>query len=110
MLQEGKKLIDGVKQGRKEEYDDLLQKIKKAAKRINDNLQHEDGRLKNFESNIMKPSDKGKIPDGELLFLNKEIARNKASINSSMTLTNEILDDSLQVVPDPSGVEPEDIQ
>ena len=57
----------------------------------------------------MRPSDKGKIPDGELLFLNKEINRNKASINTSKTITNQVLDDSLQVVPDPSGLEVEDI-
>lgn len=111
VLLDGKKLIDGVKSARKDEYDDLMLKIKKAAKNINGNLQNEGQRLKSFETNVMKPGEttEGKIPDDEILFLNKEIARNRAAINTSKTITNEVLDDSLQVVPDSSGVEVEDI-
>jgi hypothetical protein len=71
--------------------------IKKLAKKINDDLSTEDKRLKAFEINVIKPNEgkDGKISDGDMLFLNKEITRYQAAIVSSETTTNEVLDDSM---------------
>jgi hypothetical protein len=44
-LQDTKKYIDGVINGRKEEYDDLLKQIQKVAKKVNDDINEQDGRL-----------------------------------------------------------------
>jgi len=48
-IADGKRYVDSVSSGRKEEYDDLIRKIQKAAKIIRENGDEQKGRLENFE-------------------------------------------------------------
>lgn len=83
---------------KKEEYDDLLRKIQKLAKKIFDDADELSKRLQNFEKKIVEPQGNNEyIADSDLQFLKKEIARNKNCLVSAKSMTQEIIDDSVRV-------------
>jgi TnpA family transposase len=44
-LQDSRKYIDSVTNGRRDDYDDLLKQIQKISKKVNDDIHQENGRL-----------------------------------------------------------------
>lgn len=79
-MADAKKYVDNVAGGRKEEYDDLIRKIQKAAKSIRDGGEEQKGRLDEFTAKNLEGDISMLIPDQDLLFLNKEVTRYSGSI------------------------------
>jgi len=81
-LADAKKYVEGVASGRKDEYDDLIKKIQKAAKNIRDGGDEQKGRLDDFTTKNLEGDIANLIPDQDLLFLNKEVTRYNGSIGT----------------------------
>jgi cell division septum initiation protein DivIVA len=79
---DAKKYVENVAGGRKEEYDDLIKKIQKAAKAIRDGADEQKGRIDDFTNKNLEGDISNLIPDQDLLFLNKEVTRYNGSIVS----------------------------
>ena len=113
-LQDSRKYIDSVTNGRRDEYDDLLKQIQKVSKKVNDDIHQEDGRLQAFETQVIMPND-GKfsvIADPDLLFLKKELNRNKGSLLTYKSSNDDILSDALDMKKEKlldKNIEPEDL-
>jgi len=84
-MADAKKHIDNVSGGRREEFDDLIKKIQRAAKKIKDDGEEQDGRLTDFEHKNLKSDIANMIPDSDFLFLNKEVTRYRGSLGTLMT-------------------------
>ena len=66
---------------RKEEYDDIIKHIQRVAKRIHDDCDEQMNRLDEFEDKNMSPDAVKNIPDQDVVFLKKEVARYQASLD-----------------------------
>jgi len=82
LLADAKKYLDNVSGGRKEEYDDLIKKIQKAAKSIRDGGEEQKQRLIDFTNKNLDGDISTLIPDQDLMFLNKEVTRYNGSLHS----------------------------
>lgn len=79
-MADAKKYVESVAGGRKDEYDDLIRKIQKAAKAIRDGGDEQKQRLDDFNAKNLEGDIATLIPDQDLLFLNKEVTRYNGSI------------------------------
>lgn len=81
-IADAKKYIENVALGRKDDYDDLIKKIQKSAKAIRDGGEDQQKRLDEFTNKNIEGDIGTLIPDADLLFLNKEVARYNGSIKA----------------------------
>lgn len=84
-MADAKKYVENVAGGRKEEYDDLIKKIQKAAKAIRDGGEEQKQRLDDFNTKNLEGDISNLIPDQDLLFLNKEVTRYYGSLQTLQT-------------------------
>jgi len=80
LVQDAKKYTENVSAARKEEYDDFIKHIQRVAKRIRDESDEQLNRLDEFEDKNMNSDVVQNIPDQDIIFLRKEVARYRASI------------------------------
>ncbi len=96
-MADAKKHIDNVSSGRKEEFDDIIKKIQKAAKKIKEDGDEQLNRLDDFENKNLKTDIANVIPDSDFLFLNKEVTRYRGSLQSLMSCKDNTLEDSIKI-------------
>ena len=96
-MADAKKYVENVANGRKDEYDDLIKKIQKAAKAIRDGGEEQKQRLDDFNAKNLEGDISSLIPDQDLLFLNKEVTRYYGSIAALQTQKDQILEDSTKI-------------
>ena len=93
-----KKYSDSVQGEQRDEYDDLLRKIQKLAKKVVEDVEEQGGRLDAFEEKLLDTSGGSQhVADADMLFLKKEVARYRAAISACRGMTNELLDDSVRI-------------
>jgi chromosome segregation ATPase len=97
IMADAKKYIENVAGGRKEEYDDLIRKIQKAAKSIRDGGEEQKQRLDEFIGKNLEGEISSLIPDQDLLFLTKESTRYQGSLKSLQSQKDETLDASTKI-------------
>lgn len=95
--------------------DDLLRKIGKLDKKVNQELDEVEDRLENFEGKINDPSAADGIPDSDLIFVKKEINRNRGAAQVVRGIANDNVADAQDIKEDierrpNNDVEPEDVQ
>lgn len=95
--QEVQKYIDSISAGRKEEFDDLIKKIQKAAKHIRDGGEEQKTRLDTFSKKYLDGDMAKLISDGDLLFLSKEVTRYDSSILSMQGQKDATLEESTKI-------------
>lgn len=94
-IQNAKKFQDGVSQDKKEEYEDIMRKIQKISKKIMDDAEEQNARLDQFENKVVKPHTMTPhIADVDMIFLKKEISRNRGALDACRNMTDEILEDA----------------
>lgn len=96
-MQDAKKYVENIANGRKDEYDDIIKKIKKVAKKIRDDCEEQGVRLDDFENKNLKSDLAQFIPDADFLYLNKEIGRYRSSIDVLRGQQDTTLDESTKV-------------
>ena len=91
-----KKYAEGVNSEQRDEYNDILRQIQKYAKKVQDDVDEQNDRLEGFEKKVLgDPQNPNSfIADVDLLILRKEVSRNKGAIESTRTMTFEILEES----------------
>jgi len=94
VLSDVKKYADNVSANRKDEYDEIIKKIQKVAKKIRDEGEEQKGRLDDFENKNLKSDIGGRLPDADFLFLNKEVDRYRSSLESMQTFKDGTLEAS----------------
>lgn len=93
-IQNAKKFQESVNSEKKDEYDDIMKKIQKLAKKVMDDGDEQSARLESFENKVVKPQTVNPhIADVDMIFLKKEIARNKAALDVSRNMADDILED-----------------
>ena len=94
-IQNAKKFQESVNSEKKDEYDDIMKKIQKLAKKVMDDGDEQNARLENFENKVVKPqSANPHIADVDMIFLKKEISRNKSALEVSRNMADDILEDA----------------
>lgn len=97
-IQNAKKFQESVNSEKKDEYDDIMKKIQKLAKKVMDDGDEQNARLENFENKVVKPqSANPHIADVDMIFLKKEISRNKSALEVSRNMADDILEDASAV-------------
>jgi len=96
-MADAKKHAESVFGGRKDEFDDLIKKIQKAAKKIRDDAEEQLGRLNDFENKNLKSDMANILPDGDFLFLNKEVTRYRGSLQTVLASKDNTLDESVKI-------------
>ena len=90
-IQSAKKFSDSVNSDTKEEYEDIMRKIQKLSKKVLDDGDEQNARLESFETKVVKPHTLNPhIADVDMMFLKKEITRNKSAIDVSRNMSEEI--------------------
>lgn len=80
---------------KKEEYDDIIRKIQKIAKKVLDEDDEQMARLESFENKVVKPhTENPHIADVDMIFLKKEISRNRSALEVVKNMTEDIIDDA----------------
>ena len=95
--QELKKFADAVDGDRRDELDDLLRKIGKLDKKVNQELDEVEDRLDNFEAKINDPNSSDAIPDSDLIFVKKEINRNVGAAQVVRGIANDNIADAHEI-------------
>ena len=94
-IQNAKKFQEGVNSDKKEEYEDIMRKIQKLAKKVLDDADEQAARLENFEAKVVKPHTLNpNIADVDMIFLKKEISRNRSALEVTKNMTEDILEDA----------------
>ena len=85
--------IDEAQKQQKAQFDDMMWKIKNLAQKIDKDIDEQSKRLEELEQRFLNQGESGtgQIPDGELLFIKKEICRYRSSLNAAKSLKDEIL-------------------
>ena len=94
LMADAKKYIDNLGNGRKDEFEDLIKKIRKAAQKLGEDAEFQSGRLEDFDNKNLKSDIAAMIPDSDFLFLNKEVTRYRGSIQALITGKDNTLDAS----------------
>ena len=72
-----------------------MKKIQKLAKKVVDDGEEQSARLENFDNKVVKPQSLNPhIADVDMIFLKKEIARNKSALDVSRNMVDDILEDA----------------
>lgn len=72
-----------------------MRKIQKLAKKVLDDGDEQGARLDSFENKVVKPHTMNPhIADVDMIFLKKEISRNKYAIDCSREMAEKILEDA----------------
>ena len=80
---------------KKEEYEDIMRKIQKLAKKVLDDTEEQAARLEGFEQKVVKPQALNPhIADVDMIFLKKEISRNRSALEVTKNMTEDILEDA----------------
>ena len=75
-----------------------MKKIQKLAKKVVDDGEEQSARLENFDNKVVKPQSLNPhIADVDMIFLKKEIARNKSALDVSRNMVDDILEDAQAV-------------
>ena len=97
-IQNAKKFQESVNSEKKDEYDEIMKKIQKLAKKVMDDGEEQSARLESFESKVVKPQSLNPhIADVDMIFLKKEISRNKSALEVSRNMADDILEDAQAV-------------
>ena len=89
--------MESVSGQRKDEYDDLIKKIQKVAKKIRDEGDEQMTRLDDFENKNLKSDVGDIIPDQDMLFLKKEVSRYRGSLDTMQAQKDAVLDESIKI-------------
>ena len=82
MIADAKKYLDGLSSGRRDEFEDLIIRIRKAAHKLGEENEHQSNRLEEFDNKNLKSDIAKMIPDSDFLFLNKEVTRYRGSVQA----------------------------
>lgn len=98
-MQDTKKYVDAIRNTRKDEYDDIIRQIQRLSKKIGQDTQEQEKRLDDFEAKMIpvQGGAQSHIPESDLVFIRKEVARYRASIIASKAQNEQNLDDSLKL-------------
>ena len=84
-------------EARKDEYDELIRQIQKAAKAIRDGGEEQKARVDNFNEKYLVGDLAAFITESDRLFLGNEVARILGSIQTMQSQKDVTLDESTKV-------------